>query len=377
MGKPSMTDPSPSPRSQSPVVLVTGSSGLLGSRICERLAERYQVVGLDVEPPDSPVANCTWRRCDLTDQSDVEQTLKSVQDLVGESIASVIHLAAYYDFSGEPSPLYRELTVEGTRRLLEALHEFSEVEQFIFSSSVLVMKPCEPGELLTEESPTNAEWAYPQSKLDAEKEIRRHKKSIPAVILRIAGVYDEAGHSLPITQNIRRIAEKQLESYFFPGDAQRGQAFVHLDDVAACFDRAVESRHQLSPYETFLVAEDECLSYAQLQDLIGELIFGTDDWPTIRIPKPVAKAGAWVKDQWAPSEDEEPFIKPWMVDLADAHYPVNTARARDRLGWEPTHRLSQTLPEMIRRLKKDPRRWYEVNNLACPDQAPVLPGVQE
>jgi len=39
----------------------------------------------------------------------------------GERIASGIHLAAYYDFSGEPSPLYDEITVRGTERLLRAL----------------------------------------------------------------------------------------------------------------------------------------------------------------------------------------------------------------------------------------------------------------
>ena len=61
------------------------------------------------------------------------------------SIASIIHLAAYYSFSGEPSPLYEQVTVRGTERLLHGLRDF-EVEQFIFSSTMLVHAPCEPGE---------------------------------------------------------------------------------------------------------------------------------------------------------------------------------------------------------------------------------------
>jgi hypothetical protein len=34
--------------------------------------------------------------------------------LGGQRIASVIHLAAYYDFSGEPSRPYEQITVRGT-----------------------------------------------------------------------------------------------------------------------------------------------------------------------------------------------------------------------------------------------------------------------
>jgi nucleoside-diphosphate-sugar epimerase len=183
----------------------------------------------------------------------------------------------------------------------------------------------------------------------------------------MAGVYDEQGHSIPITQNIRRIAEQELESYFFPGDAERGPAYIHLDDLVNVFERVVEKRHQLDNDEVLLVAEDECLSYEKLQDLIGELIHGVDDWPTIRIPKALAKAGAWVKERWAGSEEDKPFIRPWMVDLADAHYAVDNSRARSKLDWRPRHRLSATLPAMIRRLKQNPRAWYERNQLRLPD----------
>jgi len=47
---------------------------------------------------------------------------------------------------------------------------------------------------------------------------------------------------------------------------------------------------------------------------------------------------------------------------------VEIERARKRLGWEPTHRLRDTLGEMISRLKRDPRRWYEMNQLTPKDE---------
>lgn len=347
-----------------PLLLITGSSGLIGQRLTRLFSSEFEVVGLDLEPAESSAPGVHWTRCDLTEEESVRGALRQIRDQFGSRLASVIHLAAYYDFSGEPSPLYRTLTVEGTRRLLQALQDF-EVEQFVFSSTLLVMQSADDDEPVNEASPVDAEWDYPQSKLAAEQVIREERGEIPAVILRIAGVYDEECHSLPIAQQIRRIYEKQMESYFFPGDKTHGQAFVHLDDLSDCFVRTVERRAELSDYVVLLIGEEDVMSYEQLQDRLGELIHGKE-WPTFRIPKVMAKAGAWAKNKLA-DEDEAQFIKPWMIDLADQNYPVSIERARKLLGWSPRHTLRETLPEMTARLTRQPRHWYEVNGLPYPE----------
>jgi dTDP-D-glucose 4,6-dehydratase len=58
-----------------------------------------------------------------------------------------------------------------------------------------------------------------------------------------------------------------------------------------------------------------------------------------------------------------------MIDLADDHYPIDISHARDELGWEPKHRLRDTLPEIVDRLKRDPKKWYEINSLPVPEEA--------
>jgi nucleoside-diphosphate-sugar epimerase len=350
------------PESSLPVVLVTGSTGLIGSQLVERLASDYRVVGLDVKPPRQPIAGTEWIECDMTDDGSVRQALARMREQVGGRLASVVHLAAYYDFSGEPSPLYDTLTVQGTRRLLQEMQSF-EVEQLIFSSSLLVMKPVDTGDVLTEDSPTQGEWDYPQSKLRAEEVLRGERGKIPVVIVRLAGIYDDLCHSIPIAQQIKRIYEKDLESYFFPGDPEHGQSFVHMDDALDCFEQIIFHRNTLSPYEVFLIGEPGVVSYAEMQEELGYLIHGKE-WPAIRIPKTVAKVGAWVQDKLA--GEDEAFIKPWMIDLADQHYPVSIAKANQLLGWNPRHDLRDALDQMVRRLQEDPRRWYEINKLTLP-----------
>jgi nucleoside-diphosphate-sugar epimerase len=347
-----------------PVILVTGASGLIGSELCKSFAPEFQLVGLDRKPPKVEVAGSDFVACDLTKDASMAEALRIVREKYGDRLASVIHLAAYYDFSGEPSPLYRDLTVEGTRRLLRELQAF-QVGQFVFSSTLLVMKPVEhKDEILTEDSPLQGEWDYPRSKIEAEKVLTRERGAIPVVILRIAGVYDGDCHSVPISQQISRIYNQDFESHLFPGDPSHGQPFVHMEDLVECFQKTVEHRHKLDPVEIFLIAEPDTLSYAELQDRLGELIHGKE-WRTIRFPKPLAKAGAWLKDRLTPAEA---FIKPWMIDLADQHYPVEIARAKQRLDWNPRHRLRDGLTEMVDSLKRDPKRWHEMNKLPLPKE---------
>jgi nucleoside-diphosphate-sugar epimerase len=345
-------------------VLITGAAGLIGSRLAESLLGQYPVVGFDVVETEGQLPDVDWIRCDLTDEHVVRRALAELRERHGARLSSVVHLAAYYDFSGEPSSLYDELTVEGTRRLLQGLRSFT-IEQFVFSSTLLVMKPTSPGEVLTEESPGEAEWDYPKSKLLTEQVIAENRGDTPAVVLRIAGVYDEDCHSIPISEQIRRIYERELQSHFFPGNAEHGQSFVHLDDLVDCFLRVIRRRSDLGPHEIFLVGEPDIVSYGELQDIIGEQLYGTQ-WSTMRIPKAVAKAGIWVEEKLG----QDPFTKPWMIDMADSHYPVDISKAKRLLSWQPQHSLRQTLPAMLRRLQDDPVRWYLLNKLRLPEELP-------
>lgn len=344
------------------VVLVTGSEGLIGDSIVKWEYPQYEIASFDIARPHKQPEIQDFIPCDLTSDHSVVQALGTLRTRHGNRLASVVHLAAYYDFTGKPSRLYRDLTVEGTRRLLRGLQGF-EVEQFVFSSTHIVMAPSSSGEPITETSPIGAEWDYPKSKLAAEKVIREERGGIPAVILRIGGVYTEWAHTVPIAQQIARIYEKRLESYFFPGDPSAGQAFVHLEDLIDIVHRVIERRQQLSPYEVFLVAEPDMVSYDELQQIIGLETHG-EAWPAISIPKILAKMGARVQDKLT---SDEAFIQPWMIDLADQAYPVSPERAERLLGWRPRHQLRDTIPKMIQRLREDPAQWYETNKIPVPE----------
>lgn len=368
-----MATPAPA---QKPIVLITGAAGNIGTSLAAILDDSYQIVGLD--RPGSK-ADFPLIEADLGDDKSVERAMADFRAKFGDRVASLVHLAAYFDFTGEENPLYQSINVEGTRRLLKALQPL-QVEQFVYSGTMLVHAPGKPGEPITEDQPIEPKWAYPQSKAEAEEVIRAEHGRIPYVLLHLAGLYDDETAVPTLSNQIARIYERDAQGHLYSGSTATGQSMVHRDDMLDAFKRAIDRRGDIPSGTVILIGEEEAVGYEDLQDTIGYLIHGAEDWPTLRVPKPIAAAGAWAQDRLeavvpdALDLGERPFIKPFMVRMADDHYELDISRARELLGWSPKHRLKNTLPRIVEALQRDPKGWYEKNGLTPP---PALAEAEE
>src|SRR3712207_181070 len=81
-----------------PIILITGATGNLGRSLGKVFNCEYRTVGLDraTEGADFPVL-----QVDFTSDASMELALRKFRDEFGTRIASVIHLVAYFDFTGE------------------------------------------------------------------------------------------------------------------------------------------------------------------------------------------------------------------------------------------------------------------------------------
>jgi nucleoside-diphosphate-sugar epimerase len=354
-----------------PVVLITGAAGNLGRALAAALGAHYRIAGLDLASAD---AEFPIFAADFANPAAVELALTRLRERLGGRIASVLHLVAYFDQSGEDNPLYQSVNVDGTRNLLEALQSF-EVEQFVYASTMLVHAPCRPGEYIDEDQPLDPAYVYPESKLAAERVVEAAHGHVPYVILRLAGVYDETSLIPTLAQQIARIHGRDLQSYLYAGSTLTGQSLLHKDDMVDAFRRAIERRAELPSGTVLLVGESGAMGYDAIQDEVGYLIHGAAEWPTLRVPRRVAAAGAWGLEKLEPlipdaiDRGEPPAVRPYMAMMGNDHYALDTRRARRLLGWEARHRLKDDLPAIVAELKRDPIGWYERHKVTPPEWA--------
>lgn len=348
-----------------PIILITGSAGEIGTALKSSLKSYYQIVGFDMEGTDCDIP------FNLTSDSSVTLAFKRFKEQYGTEIAVVIHLAAYFDFTGEYSPLYDAVNEQGTKRLLDHLQNFT-VERFIFSSTMLVQKPCEMGERLDEDCPIGPKWAYPESKAKTEDIIRKHHGDIPYLILRLAGLYNNESCVPTLANQITRTYERNFKSHLYAGNPKAGQAFIHQDDLVHVFKQAIQYRHELDEEEIILAGEPDVVSYEKLQILITDLIHDEEEHIYQVLP-PLAKFASWLEEKSEPiipddlDQGEKPFIRPFMIEMASDQYALNISKARKKLHWEPKHHIKETLPNIIKALKSNPKRWYQKNNITMPD----------
>jgi nucleoside-diphosphate-sugar epimerase len=127
--------------SEKPVVVVTGISGNLGSRLMPMLGS-FSVIGVDVTSPQTDLP-LKFERLDLGEESSTRALYEILRD---SRPAAVVHLAFVIDpvRSGvlETERMW-QINVAGTARVMEAITEAnrtaeSVIRQFIFPSSVSV-----------------------------------------------------------------------------------------------------------------------------------------------------------------------------------------------------------------------------------------------
>ena len=338
------------------IVLVTGGCGLIGFTLVEKLAKKYEVIGLDKSDPPFTPKQARFLHFDLTNKKSMSTALKRIRLDYGQKIAAVIHLASFYSFESKYDDMYNTVNVEGTKNFLELLQEF-KIDQFIFSSTNLIYIPVEKGEKLNENAGINAKWGFPTSKILTEDLVLKYNGKFRSVILRLAEIYNDYGNSVPLCQQIHRIKENKISSHFYSGDLEHGGAFVHLDDAVLAIIRALEKRELLPDQAVINIGEPYSPSYGTLQKTISTLIH-EKPWKTHKVPKWLAKAGTGLMNL-----TESQFIKPWMIEQAGEHYELDISKAKELLDWEPRHQLLQTMPVIVGNLKHDPEQWYKQNNI--------------
>ncbi len=220
-------------------VLVTGSSGQLGSYVCELLLDRHEVSGIDNRPAVYDSVKSLTRKGDIRRMGDVESIMAGVD--------VVVHCAAQVSVerSTEDPIADAETNVMGTINLLHAASR-ADVSRFIYISSAAVYgNPLRTP--IDESHPTEPMSNYGASKLSGEKFSLAfaHTTSMETVVIRPFNFYSERAdpkspYSGVITKFVARV--RAGDPPVIEGDGTQTRDFIHARDVARMVEMTLDKK---------------------------------------------------------------------------------------------------------------------------------------
>ena len=247
-------------------VLVTGSSGTIGTYLCEQLlAKGYHVTGIDWKPNKwNKEVDARTKRIDLRDKEALGQ--------VKEKFDLIVHLAAnarVYDLVKDPS-MARD-NFETLFNVLEFARK-NEIKRFVFASSREVYGNTDKL-IHTEEDAfvKNCESPYTASKIGGEAIVHSYQQcyGIDFIILRFSnvyGMYDDSERVVPLF--IRRAIAGQPLTVF---GREKLLDFTHISDAVDGIMRCID-RFENVKNNTFNIAIGKGSTILEVAQLINSLL---------------------------------------------------------------------------------------------------------
>jgi len=184
-------------------ILITGSSGMLGRALCERLANRHEIFGIDLnEIRDTRYEIRNFYKLDITDRDLIIQKIEEVAPDI------IIHCAAYTDVDGcELNPeKAQELNVAATATIAEGCKLTSSYMIYISTDFVFDGKKKSP---YTEKDKPNPINIYGKTKLEGENAVKDMLDKY--LIIRTSWLFGKGGKNFVDIILNRAKKEKELK----------------------------------------------------------------------------------------------------------------------------------------------------------------------
>lgn len=248
------------------MILITGSSGTIGTRLFEKLLEQdYEVIGFDKKQNNwHPELNQRTIKGDLLREHDLKKLPKNI-DLI-------IHLAANARVHNSVlNPIIALENIEITHRILEFARK-QNISRFVFSGSREIYGNKKKS--ISSEDEVNirlAESPYAATKIGAEALIYAYKKcfDMQYIVLRLSNVYgryDISDRFVPtLIQKMRK--NQDVEIY----GKEKVLDFTYIDDCVSGITKSVEHFSQVQN-SVLNIASGEGHSLVEVANIIRELL---------------------------------------------------------------------------------------------------------
>lgn len=221
-------------------VLISGGSGLIGSRITQLLLQNNYEVAILSRTPQKVQSNIQVYHWNISAGIIDPEALKEVQ--------YIIHLAgagiADKGWTKSRKEVLLNSRVLSTQLLHQALSQYDHEVKGFLSASAIGYYGADAGQnLLTEESPSGHDFLAEVTKAWENSAENIQKAGIRTVKFRIGVVLSENGGALPsLVMPIKLLAGSPL------GSGKQIMSWIHLDDLCRMFMFAMENEQIQGTY---------------------------------------------------------------------------------------------------------------------------------
>lgn len=359
-----------------PWMIITGATGLLGGQLVRMLRKEYRIIAIGRRTPaDSGVPEgpgIEWFRVDIGQIEPLRQVFSRIRDLGGAEL--LLHMAAFYDFTGEDNPEYKRTNIEGTRNVL-ALAEPLKLRRFIYTSSTAACPFPPPGQSVNESTQPAADFPYARAKRAGEAMMREWADRIPTCIVRPAAVVSDWCEYPPLMEFLQAWCSRSWNSRILGGRGESAIPYLHVEDLMSFYLRVVERCDELGDAEVLIASPDGSTTHADLFREITRAAFGRPRRPVL-VPRVIARPGVAAREWLGRRTGHMPFERTWMLDYVDLRLDVDASRTRVRLDWAPSPRLHvlSRLGAMIENMRAHPDEWRLRRARRRPSGMAGLPG---
>jgi len=346
-------------------IVLTGASGFIGRHFLEAVQGQYPVFAIarrsqaQCGAPVHPAIR--WIQVDLTREADTLDVFRRIETAGGAD--AVLHLAGYYDFTGQESPHYGSVNIDGTRHVLEGAR-LAGIPRFVFASSVAACQFPRPGVLLTETSAPDGDTPYAASKRAAERLVEARAADFHTGIVRLAAVFSDWCEYEPLFRFLETWLSPSAMHALLAGCGLSAVPYLHLRDTVEFFRRLVLHLDHLR-HDILLASTDGATPHRDLYDAATAAHYGRRQ-RAIYLPKPLCCAGIALRRVLGRALGAPPFERPWMGRMIDKQLAVDAGGTRAWLGWAPRTRLAVTrrMPFLVQNRKSHPTEWHRRNHAA-------------
>jgi nucleoside-diphosphate-sugar epimerase len=225
-------------------ILVTGATGLVGTRLLPRLIKAGYDCRVLVRPGKTLPAGATAVEGDILDPGSLRPAV--------DGVTGIVHLAALFRNADEDATW--KVNLDGTRHLIAAVRAQAPGARFIMASTGRVYDEDLPRPA-REDDPVSGVSAYPQSKVAAEQALRG--SGLSWSILRLAFVYGDGDGHL-------KAAPRVLAAWNWHPAAV--MSLVHHRDIATAVELALTGAMD---GHTVNIADEAPLSAYEIAQIVG------------------------------------------------------------------------------------------------------------